>query len=124
MGATVFIEKDKSDVFDLTNGTGADLEQNEFFVGFGRSFKAKDAIADGDSGAVEDLEGKVIQIDELTAGEDTFDAAEAAVYWDPTAKTFSDTSTATYFQIGHVVSAKDSGGVVRVLVCDPVLIPA
>jgi hypothetical protein len=98
----------------LVNSTGADLDQGEFAVIAGQAVIADEDVASAASGTFDATEGDEIQTSDLHATENTFGTAQAAVYWDPTSKTFSDTKTAGYYKVGYVKEIKASGIIVFV----------
>ena len=108
----VYIEKEMCDHVRIENGTGGDLEQYQFAIVGPYAAVADEAIADGEVGSLHVEEGIQIQTDELHETENTFATVGAAVYWDPTTETFSDTITATYYLVGYLLQAKNSDGVI------------
>jgi hypothetical protein len=98
----------------LVNSTGADLDQGEFAVIAGQAVIADQDVASAASGTFDASEGDEIQTSDLHASENTFSTGQAAVYWDPTSKTFSDTKTAGYYKVGYLREVKASGVIVFV----------
>lgn len=111
--STVYIEKERVDHINLTNTTGAAIEQYEFVVMGGLCLVADEDIADGDVGSFHVEANLVLQAEDFEAGEDTFGTANADVFWNPATGDFSDTSTATYYKVGIVKEIKNSNGVIR-----------
>ena len=106
--STIYSKMPNGDGERLYNMTGADLVANEFTVMGGKALKAMEAIASTAIGSFEDLVGKVVSADDFVTGEDAFATAEAAVYWEPTTKKFSNTATAGYYKVGYVKEPKTS----------------
>jgi len=122
MGSTVHIEREAATSLRLVNSTGVALVYEEFTVMAGRGLVALEAIVSLAEGALQIAEGCKIQAADFVSGsEDTFATPGQAVYWDPTTKKFSDTSTATYYLVGHLISAI-SGGVIDFYACAPILV--
>lgn len=92
----------------LVNDTGADLDQGEFAVIAGQSVVADADIVSAAGGTFDATDGDEIQTTDLHASQNTFGTAQAAVYWDPTSKTFSDTKAAGYYKVGYVKEIKAS----------------
>lgn len=121
MGSTVHIEREAATSLRLANSTGVALVADEFTIMAGRGLVAIEAIASLAVGALQIAEGCKLQAADFVSGsEDTFATPGQAVYWDPTTKKFSDTSTATYYLVGHLISAI-SGGVIDFFACAPIL---
>jgi hypothetical protein len=123
MGSTVFAEKVKAGGYRLYNSTGVALVKGEFTVLEGKSLVAAEAIGIAGTGTLEDALGQVIQIADYESSYGTFAAANLPVYWDPSAKVFSNRAVVGYYLIGYTLAAK-SGTVTKVLVLDALVIPS
>jgi hypothetical protein len=124
MGSTVHIEREAATSLRLVNSTGVALVADEFTVMAGRGLVALEAIASLAEGGLQIVDGCKVQASDFVNGsEDTFATPGQAVYWDPTTKKFSDTSTATYYLVGHLIAAI-SGGVIDFYGCAPILVTA
>lgn len=122
MGSTVHIEREAATSLRLVNSTGVALVDEEFTIMAGRGLVALEAIASLAEGALQIAEGCKIQAaDFVSESEDTFATPGQAVYWDPATKKFSDTPTATYYLVGHLISAI-SDGVIDFYACAPILV--
>lgn len=123
MSATVFIEKEQPAVsrVPLKNSSGADLADQEFAIIGLIPCVAEGAIANNADGSFLCGLGAVMQINQFATSEDTFGTVGAPVYFDPSAKLFSDTKKAGYKLIGQVQTVKTSG-VVKVALF-PVVAP-
>jgi hypothetical protein len=113
MGSTVFPSHEPADHIRLTNNTGTALVQYEFTVIGGLPLIADEAIANGVEGSFHAAPLEM-EVADLQTAEDTFGTLDAAVYWDPATKKFSDVEKSTYYKIG-IVKAIKAGGVVKVL---------
>jgi len=113
---TVYIQKEKVDHVVGVNDSGAALEQYEFAIVGPYAAIADEDIASLASGSYHVEKGIQFQVesDDLKAGELTFGTAWQNVYWDATTGEFSDTETAGYYLIGHLVKIKDSNGMIVV----------
>jgi len=111
--ANVHVEKTSRNDVPLVNGTGADLAQFDLTVIAPYVAVADEAVADGETGDFTVKDGLVLQATEFVTSEDTFATLYAPVYFDPTTKKLSDTSTAGYYLVGYLTSVKDSGGVIK-----------
>ena len=109
---TVYIEKEKCDHVRIKNGSGADLVQFQFAVIGPYAGVADEAIKDGAVGSFHVEEGIQLQSNTLHAAQNTFATIGNPVYWDAATETFSDTLTAGYYIVGHLLRAKDSNGVI------------
>lgn len=109
MAANVYIEKERCDHVRYVNDTGADVSQYDFAVVGPYAAVADADITNGsvDSWHVE--EGIQIASTTLKTGELTFGTPGQAVYWDATLLQFSDTETAGYYEVGHLIEAKSGG---------------
>jgi hypothetical protein len=114
MGSTVFIQKESADHVRLTNKTGADLVQYEFTVIGGIPCIADEAIANNATGSFH-VSDVVFEAADFNVGGDTFATLGADVYFDPSAKKFSDIASAAFYKVGIVKEIKSSNGVVVVL---------
>lgn len=122
MGSTVYIEKTRADSLRLKNTTGTALVQYEFVAMAGKSLVADEAIASTVVGSLTNANGMVLEAADFVVGEGTFGTANAAVYWDPSTKKFSDTLTANYYLVGYVYEIL-AGGVVKFVAVDALLAP-
>jgi len=109
--ATVFIEKERCDHVRIANDTGAELAQYEFAVVGPFAAVADEVIANAAVGSFHVEEGIQVQASNLTDTEDTFATSGQAVYWDGDGN-FSDTLTEGYYLVGHLLTVKDSDGVI------------
>lgn len=109
---TVYIEKEKCDHVRIKNGTGANLVQYEFAIVGPFAAVADEIIENGAVGSFHVEEGIQVQADGLHETQNTFGTVGNPVYWDPATKTFSDTLTAGYLIVGHLLRAKDGKGVI------------
>lgn len=116
MAKNCFVEMESADYVRLTNTSGADVVPGELVILGGVCAIAQSAIASNAVGNFLVDEGAIIQIAaaDLKTSEDTFGTANADVYYDNSAKKFSDTKTIGYYKIGQVSEVK-TNGVVRVL---------
>ena len=106
--STIYSKIPNGDGERLYNMTGDDLVANEFTVMGGKALKAMEAIASTAIGSFEDLVGKVVSADDFVTGEDDFDTAESAVYWNPATGKFSNLATVGYYKVGYVKEPKTS----------------
>lgn len=111
--ANIFIEKVEREHVVLVNGTGAELKLFDFTVIAPYAAVADQVIANGSAGSFFVEGGLELQANELVSGEDTFATLLAPVYFDPTTKKFSDTSTAGYYMVGYLTSVKSSDGDIK-----------
>lgn len=112
MSAPCFVEKQSNSVYrKLTNNSGAALVDGEFTLLGKFPVCANGAISSTATGSFVGV--CRIQANDFVASEDTFGTANAPAYWDPSTKTFSDTKTATYYEVGQVAVVK-TGGVVMI----------
>lgn len=124
MGSTVHINREAATSLRLANTTGVALVAGEFTVMAGRGLVALEAAASLAEGALQDVNGCEVQAADFVSGsEDTFATPGQAVFWDPTTKKFSDTSTATYYLVGHLKAAIASG-VIDFIGCAPIAVVA
>jgi len=114
MGSTVYIQKESADHVSLTNNTGVALVQYEFTVIGGIPCIADEAIGIGAVGSFH-VSDVVFEAADFNVGGDTFATVDAPVYWDPSAKKFSDIASAAFYQVGIVKEIKNSAGMVLVL---------
>ena len=110
--ATVYIEKEKCDHVRIKNDTGAELAQYEFAVVGPFAAVADEVIASGAVGSFHVEEGIQVQSSNLTDTEDTFATIGQKVYFDTATGKFSDTLTVDYYLVGHLLTVKDSDGVI------------
>ena len=110
--ATVYIEKEKCDHVRIANDTGAELAQYEFAVVGPFAAVADDVIANAAVGSFHVEEGIQVQASNLTDTEDTFATIGQKVYFDTATGKFSDTLTDGYYLVGHLLTVKDSDGVI------------
>lgn len=96
--------------------TTAAINQGDFVISSPWCGVADQDIAANGQGTIDVTDHINIQTDDLKSGQDTFGTANAPVYFDNTAKEFSDTSTAGYFLVGYILpigGVKDSNGVIE-----------
>jgi len=110
---SVYIKNPGAKSHRLTNDTGSDLAQDELTVIGGIVAVASEAVTAAAVGGFDTEDGEVIQADDLKTGENTFGTVGQKVYFDPTGGEFSDTATVGYYDIGVLVTAKDSDGVIE-----------
>jgi hypothetical protein len=110
--ATVYIEKERCDHVRIANDTGAELAQYEFAVVGPFAAVADEVILEDAVGSYHVEEGIQIQASNLTAAEDTFATIGQKVFFDTATGKFSDTLTVDYYLVGHLLTVKDSDGVI------------
>jgi len=110
--ATVYIEREPGDHLRLKNVSGSAIAQGQLVVIAGFVGVADEAVANGSVGSFHVEEGLVIQASNLTSGASTFATEGQAVYLDASGD-FSDVPAAGYYQVGNLISDKDSDGVIR-----------
>lgn len=108
----VYIEKERCDHVRIKNVTGADVEQYEFVIIGPYAGVADEDIKNGAEGSFHVEEGIQVQATTLHETQNTFGTVGNPVYLDPVSNTFSDTLAAGYLIVGHLVRAKDSGGMI------------
>jgi hypothetical protein len=123
MGSTVSVRKPEAEALRLTNPTGVALVKDEFTVFAGRALVALEAIGIAAVGSLDDVAGKELQAADYVNNEGAFATGNLPVYWDPTTKKFSQTSTAGYYFVGTSLGAK-SGTVIDFVACVPILVVA
>ena len=110
MSATVFVEKEPCARQRLINTSGADLAVNEFaLLGTTPAIAEESVVSGAAGGFLLGGNGAVFQASTFVTGEGTFGTGNAAVYWEPISKKFSDTKTAGYYLVGYVVEVLSSG---------------
>lgn len=114
MGNKVFIQREKCDHVRIKNDTGGKLEQYDFAIVGPFAAIADEIVLDGVVGAFHVEEGIQVQIgaDNFAGAEKDFAIVGAPVYWNNDDKSFRDTIQPGYYLVGHIVEAKDGGGVV------------
>lgn len=110
--ATVFIEREPGNHIRLKNTTGSAIAQFQLVVLAGYVGIADEAVADGAVGSFHIEEGLVVQASNLTSGASTFATEGQAVYQDASGD-FSDVPAPGRYQVGNLISDKDTNGVIR-----------
>lgn len=113
MAANVYIERERNDHVRYVNDSGAAVAKYDFAIVGPYAAVADEIIASAAVGSWHVEEGIIIQTDTLKTGELTFGTAGDPVYFDATLLQFSDTSTAGYYLVGYLNTAKDANGVIR-----------
>ena len=109
---TVYIEKELCTHVRIANDSGADLVQYEFAVVGPYAAVADDIIVADAVGSIHVEEGIQVQTTDLHATQNTFATIGQKVYWDTASGTFSDTSTAAYYLVGHLITVKDTNDMI------------
>jgi len=110
--ATVFIEKELCTHVRIANDTGAALLQYELAVVGPFAGVADEVIAIDAVGSFHVEEGIQVQTSNLQTGELTFATIGQKVFFDTATGKVSDTLTVGYYLIGHLLTVKDSDGVI------------
>ncbi len=108
MGSTVDILYPKGTSIRLNNSTGTALVIDEFVVLCGKSLVAREAIANGAEGALENVCGETVGALDFVTGEGNF-LLGGKVFWDPTTAKFSSVETVGYYHVGYAKAARTSG---------------
>ena len=111
----VYIRNADASSHRLYNNTGATLYQGELTVLGRLVVVANEEVANGAIGGFDSQDGKIIQTDDLKAGENTFGTNNQNVYLYPTTGQLSDTATVGYMLIGQLTAGgtKSAAGVIE-----------
>jgi hypothetical protein len=111
--STVYVEKEKNDVLRMFNGSGLDIDQDQFVVLNGFNAIAENDVLNDEYGEFQVEEGLQVQVAaaDQEPGENTFLTLGQEVYFTPS-DTFSDTPDVTYTKAGILTQTKRSDGVI------------
>lgn len=112
MAKNCFVKKEPAGYVWLKNTTGAIVSAGEFCILGDLGAIAQEEIAIDAYGGFLIGSGTEVQTATLTESEDDFDTVDDIVYWNDTAKSFSDTLEVGYYKVGQLKTVKDSGGVI------------
>ncbi len=112
MAKNCFVKKEPAGYALLKNTTGAKVSAGEFCILGDLGAIAQEEIAINAYGGFLIGAGTEVQTATLTDSEDTFNTVDQIVYWNNTAKSFSDTPTVGYYKVGQLKTVKDSGGMI------------
>jgi hypothetical protein len=112
MAKNCFVKKEPAGYVRLKNTTGAKVSAGEFCILGDLGAIAQEEIAIDAYGGFLIGSGTEVQTAKLTDSEDTFDTVDQIVYWNDTAKSFSDKLTVGYYKVGQLKTVKDSRGVI------------
>lgn len=112
MAKNCFVKKEPAGYVWLKNTTGAIVSAGEFCILGDLGAIAQEEIAINAYGGFLIGSGTEVQTATLTDSEDTFATVDQIVYWNDTAKSFSDKLKVGYYKVGQLKTVKDSGGVI------------
>ena len=112
MAKNCFVKKEPAGYVWLKNTTGAKVSAGEFCILGDLGAIAQEEIDNNAYGGFLIGSGTEVQTAELTGSEDTFGTVGQIVYWNDTAKSFSDQLKVDYYKVGQLKTAKADGVIV------------
>ena len=112
MAKNCFVKKEPAGYVWLKNTTGAIVSAGEFCILGDLGAIAQEEIAIDAYGGFLIGSGTEVQTATLSDPGDTFNTVDQIVYWDDTAKSFSDTLQVDYYKVGQLKTVKADGVIV------------